>query len=315
MSVLTRGMPILKPYYFWTGFALAVGGTLLFSIKSILIKLAYAAGSDADSVMVLRMLMALPVYAFIAWLLWQRNPYKAAELPGLVWLKLIGLGFLGYFVSSWLDLMGLELISAQLERLTLFTYPIMVAILGALFFKQPLTRKIIFALLLSYIGIWMIYAQEAGLSGDGVAWGTFLVALAAFSFAFYVLFSRELIAQVGSLWFTSWAMIAACVWVIVYFGVTLDWAAFVLNERILLWTFLLAIFSTVIPSFMISEAIARLGPAQTGIIGSLGPVFTIVLAVWILAEPFTLSHLLGFALVMIGVGALTLKRNYKRVTQ
>lgn len=308
MSVLSAGMSILKPYYFWTGFALAVGGTLLFSIKSILIKLAYAAGSDADSVMVLRMLMALPVYALIAWLLWQRNPHKAAELPGLVWLKLIGLGFLGYFVSSWLDLMGLELISAQLERLTLFTYPIMVAVLGALFFKQPLTRKIIFALVLSYIGIWLIYAQEASLSGDGVAWGTFLVAVAAFSFAFYVLFSRELIAQVGSLWFTSWAMIAACVWVIVYFGFSLDWAEFVLNERILLWTFLLAIFSTVIPSFMVSEAIARLGPAQTGIIGSLGPVFTIVLAVWILAEPFTLSHLFGFALVMIGVGVLTLKR-------
>lgn len=308
MCLLTSGLVVLKPYYFWSGFMLAVGGTLLFSIKSILIKLAYLAGSDADSVMVLRMLMALPVYAVIAWLLWQRNPHKAAETPGLVWLKLIGLGFLGYFVSSWLDLMGLELISAQLERLTLFTYPIMVAVLGALFFKQPLTRKIIFALVLSYIGIWLIYAQEASLSGDGVAWGTFLVAVAAFSFAFYVLFSRELIAQVGSLWFTSWAMIAACVWVIGYFGVTLNWAEFVLNERILLWTFLLAIFSTVIPSFMISEAIARLGPAQTGIIGSLGPVFTIVLAVWILAEPFTLSHLFGFALVMIGVGGLTLKR-------
>ncbi|MFA6700599.1 MAG: DMT family transporter [Thiomicrospira sp.] len=298
----------MSRYYFWTGFALAVVGTLLFSIKSILIKLAYEAGSNADEVMWLRMAFALPVYAVIAWLLWQRYPHKAAKLLGLVWLKLIGLGFLGYFVSSWLDLMGLELISAQLERLTLFTYPIMVAVLGALFFKQALTRKIIFALVLSYIGIWLIYAQEASLSGDGVAWGTFLVAVAAFSFAFYVLFSRELIAQVGSLWFTSWAMIAACVWVIVYFGISLDWAEFVLNKRILLWTFLLAIFSTVIPSFMISEAIARLGPAQTGIIGSLGPVFTIVLAVWILAEPFTLSHLFGFALVMIGVGVLTLKR-------
>lgn len=298
----------MSRYYFWTGFALAVVGTLLFSVKSILIKLAYESGSNADEVMWLRMAFALPVYALIAWLLWQRYPHKAAKLPGLVWLKLIGLGFLGYFVSSWLDLMGLELISAQLERLTLFTYPIMVAILGALFFKQPLTRKIMFALVLSYIGIWLIYAQEAQWGGEAVALGTVLVALAALSFAFYVLFSRAVIAEVGSLWFTSWAMIAACVWVMVYFGLTLDWAEFVLNERILLWTFLLAIFSTVIPSFMISEAIARLGPAQTGIIGSLGPVFTIVLAVWILAEPFTLWHFAGFSLVMIGVGVLTIKR-------
>ncbi|WP_414719619.1 DMT family transporter [Thiomicrospira sp.] len=301
MSRVTRS-------YFWIGFGLAVVGTLLFSVKSILIKLAYQAGSDADGVMLLRMLMAMPVYAVIAWALWQRYPQKGAQIPTRTWLALIGLGFMGYFVSSWLDLMGLELISAQLERLTLFTYPIMVGILGALFFKQPLTRKIILALTLSYIGIWLIYAQEASLAGDGVAKGTLLVALAAFSFAFYVLFSRAIIAQVGSLWFTSWAMLAACVWVIVFFGISMDWSAFELNAQILLWTFLLAIVSTVIPSFMISEAIARLGPAQTGIIGSLGPVFTIALAVWILAEPFTLSHLIGFTLVMIGVGVLTIQR-------
>lgn len=298
--MVTRG-------YFWVGFGLAVVGTLLFSVKSILIKLAYQAGSDADGVMLLRMLMAMPVYAVIAWALWQRYPKKGAQIPARTWFALVGLGFMGYFVSSWLDLMGLELISAQLERLTLFTYPIMVGILGALFFKQPLTRKIILALTLSYIGIWLIYAQEASLAGDNVAKGTLLVALAAFSFAFYVLFSRTIIAQVGSLWFTSWAMLAACAWVIVFFGVTIDWSAFELNTQILLWTFLLAIFSTVIPSFMISEAIARLGPAQTGIIGSLGPVFTIALAVWILAEPFTLSHLIGFTLVMIGVGVLTIQ--------
>lgn len=294
--------------YFWIGFGLAVFGTLLFSIKSILIKLAYQAGSDADGVMLLRMLMALPVYAVIAWWLWRKHPSKGRELPMNTWLKLIALGFMGYFLSSWLDLLGLELISAQLERLTLFTYPIMVALLGALFFKQPLTRKILLALALSYLGIWLIYAQEASFGGEGVALGTIMVALAAFSFALYVLFSRKIIAEVGSLWFTSWAMIAACVWVIVFFGIKLDFSSFAFNLQILLWTFLLAIFSTVIPSFMISEAIARLGPAQTGIIGSLGPLFTVALAVWILAEPFTLAHLIGFSLVMIGVGVLTIQK-------
>jgi len=300
--------------YFWIGFLLAVFGTLLFSIKSIFIKLAYQAGSDANSVMLLRMSFALPVYALIAWWLWRKFPQKGRQQPLNLWLKLIGLGFIGYFLSSWLDLLGLELISAQLERLTLFTYPIMVAILGALFFKQPITRKILLALGFSYLGIWLIYAKEASLSGEGVALGTLLVALAAFSFAFYVLFSRKIIAQVGSLWFTSWAMIAACIWVIAYFGSTLTLEAFVINPSILLWTFLLAIFSTVIPSFMISEAIARLGPAQTGIIGSLGPIFTLGLAVWILAEPFTLNHLFGFVLVMIGVSILTLKNPFSKNT-
>jgi len=293
--------------YFWVGFLLAVIGTLLFSVKSILIKLAYEAGSDADGVMFLRMLFALPVYALIAGLLWQRYPDMRAVMQWPLWAKLVGLGFMGYFLSSWLDLKGLETISAQLERLTLFTYPIMVAILGALFFKQPLTRKIIAALTLSYLGILAIYGEEARMAETGTALGTILVALAALSFAFYVLFSRAIIAQVGSLWFTSWAMLAACVWVVVFFAVWIDFDSWVFNREILLWTFLLAIFSTVIPSFMISEAIARLGPAQTGIIGSLGPLFTIGLAVWILAEPFTLWHLLGFTLVMLGVGFLTLK--------
>ena len=294
--------------YFWVGFLLAVIGTLLFSVKSILIKLAYEAGSDADGVMFLRMLLALPVYALIAGLLWQRYPDKRAMMQWPLWGKLVALGFIGYFLSSWLDLKGLETISAQLERLTLFTYPIMVAILGALFFKQPLTRKIIAALTLSYLGILAIYGEEARMAETGTALGTILVALAALSFAFYVLFSRAIIAQVGSLWFTSWAMLAACIWVVVFFALWIDFDSWVFNREILLWTFLLAIFSTVIPSFMISEAIARLGPAQTGIIGSLGPLFTIGLAVWILAEPFTLWHLLGFTLVMLGVGLLTIKQ-------
>lgn len=293
--------------YFWFGFFLAVLGTLLFSIKSILIKLAYEAGADADSVMLLRMLIALPIYALIAGLLWQRYPHKRQLMDRRLWLKLIGLGFMGYFLSSWLDLKGLETISAQLERLTLFTYPIMVAILGAVFFKQPLTRKVIAALVLSYLGILAIYGEEARIAEQGTATGTLLVALAALSFAFYVLFSRAIIAQVGSLWFTSWAMLSACIWVVVFFVSWIDFDQWVFNQDILLWTFLLAIFSTVIPSFMISEAIARLGPAQTGIIGSLGPLFTIALAVWILAEPFSLWHLLGFALVMLGVSLLTLK--------
>ncbi|AHF01921.1 hypothetical protein THIAE_09270 [Thiomicrospira aerophila AL3] len=294
--------------YFWWGFILAVIGTLLFSVKSILIKLAYEAGADADSVMFLRMLIALPVYALIAGLLWQRYPQKRELMQWPLWAKLVALGFIGYFLSSWLDLKGLETISAQLERLTLFTYPIMVAILGALFFKQPLTRKIIAALTLSYLGILAIYAEEARMAEAGTALGTILVALAALSFAFYVLYSRAIIAQVGSLWFTSWAMLSACIWVVVFFAGWIDFNSWVFNREILLWTFLLAIFSTVIPSFMISEAIARLGPAQTGIIGSLGPLFTIGLAVWILAEPFTLWHLLGFSLVMLGVGLLTIKQ-------
>lgn len=296
---------------FWIGFGLAVFGTLLFSVKSIFIKFAYLADSNAEEVLFLRMLISLPVYGFIAWFLLKKHKEQVKAAGSSLWLKVIGLGFLGYFLSSWLDLWGLEMISAQLERLTLFTYPIMVAILGALFFKQPLTRKIVFALVLSYIGIWVIYFEEAQFYSEDIALGTWLVAAAAFSFALYVLFSRKVILEFGSPLFTSLAMLAACFWVVGIFGIKLDFTQVNFSQEVVFWSFLLAIFSTVIPSFMISEAIARLGPAQTGIIGSLGPVFTIVLAVWLLAEPFTWWHLLGFSLVMLGVLSLSWKSSRK----
>lgn len=301
-------MPALQRRHFWIGFGLASLGTALFSLKSIFIKLAYAAGSNSESVMLLRMSMAAPIYLLIALTLWHHRPAVRAHTSAGLLLKILGLGFLGYYLSSWLDLKGLEMISAQLERLMLFTYPLMVALLGFAFFKHALTRKLLLALLFSYAGIGLIYHQETALQGEQVALGAFLVWLAALAFAFYVLFSRRVIEQIGSLWFTSLAMLASSLLVIAHYALVYDWQDLLLSAEILLWTFLLALFSTVIPSFMVSEAIARIGPAQTGVIGSLGPLVTIVLAVWLLNEPFTLYHLGGFALVMAGVGLLTLKR-------
>ena len=298
-------MPIIEKRHFWIGFALASLGTALFSLKSILIKLAYAAGSNSESVMLLRMLMAAPIYGVIAIYLWRSRPELQNHQNLTLLAKIAWVGFLGYYLSSWLDLKGLEMISAQLERLMLFTYPIMVAILGFLFFKQPLTRKLIASLCLSYMGIALIFHQETHYSGDMTGLGTLLVWLAATSFALYVLFSKALIAQVGSLWFTSLAMLASSFLVILHYAVIYDFSDLVLTPDILWLCFLLAVFSTVIPSFMVSEAIARIGPAQTGVIGTLGPIVTIILAVSLLNEPFTLFHLAGFGLVILGVGLLT----------
>lgn len=301
-------MPSLQRQHFWIGFALASLGTALFSLKSILIKLAYEAGSNSESVMLLRMLMAAPIYGLIALYLWRKHTHLQQHNRLSIWLKIAWVGFLGYYLSSWLDLKGLEMISAQLERLMLFTYPIMVALLGWMFFKQPLTRKLILSIAISYLGIALIYTQEISFSGDNTALGTLLVWLAATSFALYVLFSKSLIQQVGSLWFTSVVMLISSVFVVAHYGVMYDWQDLLLTSEILWLTFLLAIFSTVIPSFMISEAIARIGPAQTGVVGTLGPIVTIVLAVLILNEPFSGFHLAGFGMVLLGVGILTLRK-------
>lgn len=294
------------------GFLLAILGTALFSLKSIFIKLAYAEGLNTDSVLMLRMAISLPIYLFILiWLVRATERHPTPKLQSF-WMILF-LGFIGYFLSSWLDLKGLEYISAQLERLALFTYPILVAILGALFFKTPLTRKIIVSLAVTYSGLWVVFHQETQLYGEHTALGTLLVLLAALSFSFYVLFGKKVIHQVGSLWFTSMAMSASSAFVLAYFSVAIGFENLNITTIAWAWLFLLAIFSTVIPSFMIAEAIAKIGPAQTGIIGTLGPIVTILLAVWILEEPFTLFHALGISLVIGGVMILTVSKKTKPI--
>lgn len=292
----------LNRRYLWIGFFLAILGTALFSVKSIFIKLAYAEGLDTDSVLMLRMAIALPVYLLI--MVWLAKTKTTPDLNGTL-LKITFLGFIGYYLSSWLDLKGLEMISAQLERLTLFTYPIMVALLGALLFKTPITRKLLGALILTYGGLVIAFYQELSFSGEQTGLGTFLVFLAALSFSFYVLFGKKLIHQVGSLWFTSLAMAISSGFVLLHYLLLNDFSHLEVSNMAWLWLFLLAIVSTVIPSFMISEAIARIGPAQTGIIGTLGPMVTIVLAVWILQEPFGFWHAVGLVLVVGGVSWLS----------
>ena len=291
------------------GFILAIFGTALFSIKSIFIKLAYAEGLNTDSVLMLRMAIALPIYLLV--LIWLAKKHSTPDNLSKKWLKITFLGFIGYYLSSWFDLKGLEIISAQLERLTLFTYPIMVALLGALFFKTPLTRKIILSLALTYFGLWLVFYQELTITGENVILGTVLVALAALSFSFYVLFGKKEIQQMGSAWFTGLAMSISSIFVLIHFAIFNDYSDLVVSNMAWLWLVLLATLSTVIPSFMISEAIHKIGPAQTGVIGTLGPIVTMGLAIWILNEDFTTWHAIGMLFVIGGVTLLGYKKTAK----
>lgn len=289
------------------GFALAAFGTLLFSLKSIFIKFLYQQGLDADSVLVLRMALALPIYGVILrWLL--RDCSQRSKLDPSILRTIFLLGFLGYYLASLLDLMGLELITAQLERLSLFTYPFMVAVIGFLLFHQPLTRRLIIALVITYFGLFIVMGQELQLTGNNVWQGVALVLGSALSFSFYVLLSRSFIKQIGSKLFTSIAMIASSIFGLIHGVMVLDWAALIVSNAAWLWLAMLVVFSTVIPSFMMTEAIHRIGPAQTGVVGMLGPIFTICLAVYLLNEPFTFAIAIGVLLVLLGVMILMLKK-------
>ena len=222
---------------------------------------------------------------------------------------MLAVGFLGYYLASYLDLLGLEYISAQLERLTLFTYPTMVAILAALFLKEKLTRWILFSLALSYAGLWVMYGQELAIaSGDNVIKGVLLVLGSALSYSIYVILAKPMIQRVGSQLFTSIAMLGSTLFVAIHvLGMeAIDFSA--IPSKVYVYSFLLAFLCTVLPSYMITAAIAQIGATRTTVLGSVGPVFTIILAVFSLGEPFGLMYLLGVCLVLGGVTLVTIKK-------
>ncbi|MGH1538698.1 MAG: DMT family transporter, partial [Gammaproteobacteria bacterium] len=230
------------PKHMIHGFLLAIIGTLLFSLKSIFIKFLYKEGLDADTVLVLRMALSLPIYLCI--LFWLRSNTNITEkLNSKTVLTILALGFFGYYLASLLDLMSLELISAQLERLGLFTYPFMVAILGALFFDEKITKRIIASLIITYLGLFVVMGQELKLVGDGVIQGTMLVLASALCFACYVLFSKKHIRNLGSQLFTCIAMISSCIFGLLHGLVTVEVADVFVSEVAWFWLFMLVILS------------------------------------------------------------------------
>ncbi len=294
-----------------SGYLLAAFGAILFSTKGILIKLAYGTGSgiavDAVTLLAIRMCFAMPVYLVIGALTWRERVQGGGALPtGRLVLLAALVGLLGYYLSSYLDFQGLVYLTAQFERLILYTYPVFVMILGALFFGGRLTRLGILALVVSYAGIATIFLDGGSGQGDHVALGVALVLGSAFTFALYQLIAKSLITQVGSRMFTCIAMTSASIGVLAHF---IAWkgasALFALPAHIVLIGALLGIFATVLPSFMLNAALERIGAEAVAMIGTLSPVATIAMAIVILGEPFTLTDALGTVLVIAGVGLFT----------
>ncbi len=286
-----------------TGLLMALAAAFLFSTKPILIKWLYSLGMTALPLMGLRMLLSVPVYILVGWLAWRKLPEKPATRQ---LLKAAGIGLLGYYLASYLDLKGLEYISAQLERLMLYAYPTLVIILGALFFGQAFQRHHLIALLLTYAGLLLVYGQDLSIAGDirSITTGTLLVLGSALSFAFYMLFSKNAIGRMGSLLFTSVAMGSASVATFVHYLISAGMSLPPMTTTLWLGAAALALFATVLPTFMVSEAIKRIGPARASVTGTIGPVMTTLMAVIFLNEPFGWATAVGMGLVLIGVSKL-----------
>jgi drug/metabolite transporter (DMT)-like permease len=290
----------------WAGPLFAIVGTLGFSFKAILIKLAYAWHPvDATTLLTLRMIYSLPFFVFMAWVARDTGPIARAD-----WLRLLWLGFVGYYLASLLDFIGLQYITASLERLVLYLYPTMVVLLSALLHRKPIGRRAAMALALSYAGIVFVFWGDIRVSGDprAVAIGGSLVFASAFCYAVYLVSAGGLIARLGSMRFIAWAMIASTVFVLAQFALTRPLAALDVPPGIHGLALAMAIFATVLPTWLIAEAIRRIGANQSSLVGSMGPVFTIGLGAMMLGEPVHAVQLVGATLVLAGVLLVSLKR-------
>lgn len=296
---------MLSPYQFISGqrslgILLAIFGTILFSFKSIVIKLAYQYDVDAYQVIALRMLFSAPVYLLILGFSHKRHALSWTKIHTNKWVILWS-GVLGYYLASLLDLMGLTLISAQLERLILFTYPGFVMLFSWLIWRTIPGRNTIFALAATWLGILVVLGVEIQSNMLEVLWGGSLVMISAAAFGGYLILSKTGIANLGSQAFTCLAMLVASVSVALHLTIMGEVQIVNLPWQVYLHVLVLAILCTVIPSLLIAAAISRIGPQHVSILGGLGPVITALFAVALLQEPFGVAHIIGISLVMTGV--------------
>jgi drug/metabolite transporter (DMT)-like permease len=221
----------------------------------------------------------------------------------------IFLGLLGYYLSSLFDFIGLQYISAGLERLILFLYPTFAVLINAIFFKQPVLKNQWAALALTYIGISIAFFGEVNLdTNNSLFWkGSFYVFICAVTFAIYLVGSGKIIPGIGSNKFTAYAMLSSTAGVFLHYLFTNAGTFQVVEKNTLPYGILLAVIATVIPSFLLARGMKQIGSNNVAIISSIGPVSTILQAHFILGEKIFTEQIVGTLLVIGGILLLSWK--------
>mgnify|MGYP006183293623 FL=1 len=284
-----------------SGLLLALAGSIAFSGKAIIVKLAYRHGVDAVTLIMYRMLFALPIFAVMAWWASRGKP----PLTRKDWLGVLGLGLTGYYLASFLDFAGLAYISASLERLILYLNPTLVVMLGWVLYRRGIHWGQAVGMLISYCGVVLVFGHEANLQGTNAAWGTLLVFLSAVSYAIYLVYSGEMVRRLGSLRLVGLATTVACLLCLLQFVVLRPFSAAVVAPEVIWLSILNATLCTAAPVLMVMMAIERVGAGMTAQTGMVGPLSTILMGVWILGEPFTVWVAAGTALVITGIFVFT----------
>jgi drug/metabolite transporter (DMT)-like permease len=288
--------------YFITGVILSVLGAICFSTKAIFVKLAYRETAvDAVTLLALRMIFSLPFFAVSAW--WVTLKSSNVKFTAKQWIAVGLIGCLGYYISSLLDFIGLQYVTAGIERLILFAYPTMVLLMSALIFKVNINRAQWIALVITYVGLLIAFWGEVSFVGKSTQFylGAGSIFICAITYAMYIVGSGRIIPAVGATKFNSYAMSFAALAVIIHFIIVNDNSLLFLDFEIYAYSFLMAIIGTVIPSYLVTQGINRVGSDNTAIIGSVGPVSTIVQAYFFLNEPIHLMQLSGTVLILTGI--------------
>ena len=300
----------------WVGVVLGITAAILYSLKAVFVKLAYLPSEGVSeqlppiTLMMLRLGFSFPVYLVILVWVWR----KAAVKPtvGQCGLAMLA-GVMAYYGCTWLDFSGLQYITAQLERLLLFTYPAFVILFGALFFGGRLTTWGLAAVALAYSGLAVVFIGGDITESSNLWLGSGLVLASAMLFALFQLIAKTFIDKIGAELFTCLAMLGAAAAIFSHFllnslnanGVS---AALDLPVRIYWLGLTIAVFSTLLPSFFMNIAIGRLGAQRVAMLGMVGPIATIFVAIWVLDEPFGIWDGVGTAVTFAGI-ALYMKSN------
>lgn len=291
------------------GFLITIIGSILFSTKAIIVKVAFANTSmDAITLLMLRMAFSLPFYLGAIWFARQEG---LTPLTTRQWMGVIGLGLFGYYLSSLFDFIGLQYVTAGLERLILFLYPTFAVFINTFVFKQPVVRTQKIALFLTYLGIAIAYIGELriDIGNANFLWGSFLIFLCSITYSIYIVGSGRLIPTVGVTRFTAYAMLASTAGVFAHFALSGGNIELIKNAGSHFgYGILLAVVATVLPTFMLSNGMKRIGSNNVAIISAIGPVSTIIQAHFILGEKIFPAQIAGTVLVIIGVILIGWKR-------
>ena len=289
----------------WSGPLLAMAGAVAFSGKAIIVKLAYRHGVDAITLISQRMLVALPFFLLMVWWSGRNRPRLAWRERGMVLL----LGFLGYYLASLLDFLGLQYVSASLERLILYLSPAVVLVLSSLLLGQRTHARQWLAMAVAYAGLLLVFGHELQLAGPQVWLGGALVLGSTVSYALYMLYSGQAVRQIGALRLTGWASSVACGLCLAQFAALRPLASLFDWPAAVGWLSLLnGTVCTVLPVWLVMRAIEVIGPARTSQFGMVGPVSTLLLGVLVLGEPFTAWVAVGSLCVLAGVTLLARSR-------